>query len=357
MELCEAHRQWAARPEDERYRTFGDLREAVHARRNRSRAFKGDLGALTLEAIGPDAISVGLGRAVANLAPTSWAFGQLAQRAGAPAGYLASLPAPLAVECLRTGLRVPNGERTGKLLVADSDNGPMLRAVTSEGYGRIWDSQVVDAVGALIERTGFRFFNPPAYNPKTGAIEPSGLYASDRDVFMFLVDGGSRLEAGPRAKLNRGFFAWNSETGARTFGLTTFFFNEVCGNHIVWGASGVREFKIRHTSGAPDRWLTEAMPELTRYVDARAGDDERVIRQAQRLMLPAPAERVEWFTDRAITRREAEAAVVTAEREEGQCASVWDAVQGLTAVARGYSHVDRRVDLERRAGKLLDIAL
>ena len=34
--------------------------------------------------------------------------------------------------------------------------------------------------------------------------------------------------------------------------------------------------------------------------------------------------------------------------------SVWDMVQGITAVARGKGHQDERLAMERRAGQLLD---
>lgn len=44
--------------------------------------------------------------------------------------------------------------------------------------------------------------------------------------------------------------------------------------------------------------------------------------------------------------------------EEGHKArSIWDVAQGMTAVARDSKHNDARLDLERDAGKLLDMAL
>jgi hypothetical protein len=54
-------------------------------------------------------------------------------------------------------------------------------------------------------------------SPSNGA-ENSGLYASDRDVFIFLVSDENPVEIG-KARLGRGFFCWNSETGAATFSL------------------------------------------------------------------------------------------------------------------------------------------
>ena len=41
--------------------------------------------------------------------PTNWSAGQLATLAGAPAGYIKDLPAPLAADCLTWGLRHTRG--------------------------------------------------------------------------------------------------------------------------------------------------------------------------------------------------------------------------------------------------------
>ena len=48
-------------------------------------------------------------------APTHWSFGQVAQLAGAPAGYLRDLPAPLAADCLQWGLRYNRGKELVKV--------------------------------------------------------------------------------------------------------------------------------------------------------------------------------------------------------------------------------------------------
>jgi len=45
-----------------------------------------------------------------------------------------------------------------------------------------------------------------------------------------------------------------------------------------------------------------------------------------------------------------------ATRPADEVRSVWDAAQAVTAFARTVPHQDRRVDLERRAGALLEAA-
>jgi hypothetical protein len=175
---------------------------------------------------------------------------------------------------------------------------------------------------------------------------------------MFLIDGGSLLDAGPRAQLNRGFIVWNSEVGARTFGLMTFLFNQCCGNHIIWGAQDVNKLVVRHTQNGPSRFDSDAAPTLKAYVEASAVPVENTIRKAQALIIGDKPETVsEWLnTHGKFTKTEIASAISFAKSEEGDCRTLWHAVQGLTAYARGFDYVDARVDLEKRAGALLDIA-
>lgn len=358
--LMDAHTQWANRPADQRYQTLDALAAAVQSRRMRSRSVDLDLSAITA---GPDPSNrtIVLNHGIKMVEPSHWSFGQLSTWIKAPAAYLRALPQELAVQCINHGI-MTKARETGALKfmtvtkASDQDGLNTLQAVTSTTYGRIWDADVVSCVQRIVERTGGRFFNPKAYDPATGQPVPSGLYASDRDVFMFLIDGGSLLDAGPRAQLNRGFIAWNSEVGARTFGLKTFLFNQVCGNHIIWGAQDVRELTIRHTQNGPYRFDSEAAPSLLAYANSSATEDLNVIKRAQQLLLPDKRDLlIDWVGKRAkFSRSELSEAIETAEREEGQCRTLWDLVQGLTAYARGYDYVDARVDLETRAGSLLN---
>lgn len=353
----EASREWATRPADQRFKTLGELAAAVESRRMRSRAMDVDTKRTGIIDVGGELMINGT---IQPARPTHWSFGQLSALVGAPAGYLRTLPNQLAIANLKHGLDTRPSETVKFMTVADPDGGPnTLQAVTSSTYGRIWDADVVAGVGRIVERSGGKFHNPLAYKGGTfgGETEPAGLYASDRDVFIFMIDGGSRLEAGPRAKLNRGFFAWNSETGARTFGLMTFLFNEVCGNNIVWGAEDVQTLLIRHTSGGPTRFDNEAMQTLRAYTEASAKPVEDTIKRAMALTLGKDDGEVSDFVLKhgKFTRGEIKSALDFARSEEGDARTLWNVVQGFTAYARGFEWVDARVDLEKRAGNLLNI--
>lgn len=358
----EASNQWRNRPADERFETLSALRESVNTRRMRSRSVDIDRNDILVE--GRDNGALIINSKITPCAPSHWAFGQLCQASKingvtAPANYLRQLPTPLAVNCLNEGLRSGDREAHKFMTITADDPGQpnTLQAVTSTTYGRIWDADVVDAVCRIVDRTGNKFFNPKDWSGK-----PSGLYASDHDVFMFMIDGGSMVDGGDRAQLHRGFFTWNSETGAKTFGLCTFLFNVVCGNHIIWGAQDINKLVIRHTSGGPYRFDSQAAPTLKAYSEASAAPIADAVRKAQAMLLPdyKADERIlfDWTAKAGakLTRAELAEAVRFAKSEEGDCRTVWQLVQGATAYARGFDFIDARVDLETRASKLLNLA-
>ncbi len=64
----------------------------------------------------------------------------------------------------------------------------------------------------------------------------------------------------------RGFYCWNSEVGAKTLGLASFYLRAVCQNRNLWGVEDFQEIVIRHSKYASDRFAREAAPALTRFV-------------------------------------------------------------------------------------------
>ena len=170
-----------------------------------------------------------------------------------------------------------------------------------------------------------------------------------------MVNDSNPVEVG-NARLGRGFFCWNSETGASTFGLTTFLYNYVCGNHIVWGAEDIRELKIVHKSQAPDRFYASAIPHLNRFVENHNLDD-RVKSMACNAMNQHIGNRAEdiqsWFKNKPFTRQEVTYGLEAGNLSGEDTSTLWGMVQGLTAYARQLPFIDKRVNLEKRAGALL----
>jgi hypothetical protein len=361
MELMHASRQWASRPADQRFTSLTELHSHVQNAHDNSRSkvmssrqlvaapVEGDHRALVV--VGPDG---------APVAPTNWSFGQLCQRAKAPAGFLRDLPSALAADCINDGLHRRNSvEEIGILLY--KNGGPAeLRAATGPNYGRVWNrtvtSALVDHFGDGLNGT-FRVpgeFGKPVPVTKANTT----LYASDRDMFVFLADEQNRIEVpnrrnGQSGQMARGIFVWNSEVGSQTLGMAAFLFDYVCCNRIVWGAQGYQEIRIRHTSGAPDRWIEEAMPAIEAYREESTTGLVESIRQAQRKRI----ENVDEFLLKRFSKPQV-SAIKAAHMEDEQrpIESLWDVATGVTAYARAIQYQDQRVDLEREAGKIMKLA-
>jgi hypothetical protein len=285
------------------------------------------------------------------MAPTHWAFGQTSTLIGAPGAYLWKLPAPLAAQCLNHGI-AERGADGVKLYATDGEDACELRATTSQTYGRIWDSDVAQACARIVDASNGEFFSPWAWGK-----EHRALFASDRDVFMFFCNGGSLVDGGgERDQLYRGFYVWNSEVGSAVFGLATFMFRIVCGNFQIWDMANATVLKIRHTSGGPERFVTDAIPALKAYTTESVQPIEEAIRQAKQYLLPMKEEECfDFFAKQGFTRAEVRRARQFAEQEEGQFATLWDAQNGLTAYARTLAYADAGVDLSTRAGKLMSL--
>jgi hypothetical protein len=177
-----------------------------------------------------------------------------------------------------------------------------------------------------------------------------------RDVFMFMIDGGSIVDGGgERDQLHRGFYTWNSEVGSATWGIAMFLFQECCGNFQIWGQTQKTEIKMRHTKGAPVKFQ-EIYNNLSKYLNSGTSDEVSMIHRAKQFELPAKDEaRVNWVLDKGFTKGEAKGGIELALSTIGDCQNLWQLVDGLTMHSRNYENMDARLDLDKRAGKLMDL--
>ncbi len=277
MEIFKAHTQWATRPADERFSSVQALYDATAAyaataveRENVSTS------TLRVENVDGSVQLVGKGNQPAAL--THWAFGQLAARVQAPASYLRELPATLAVQNLNHGL--------AKRLQADADdrvnlllhaNGSLLvRAFTSEKYERIWNHEVASRLLRL-QAYGWAPATPDVRKIDDGLP----LYASDHDMFAFMAHNERTInEPGNPDGLKRGFIVGNSEVGASSLWILRFLYREMCGNHIIWGATQATEIRARHTKNVRDKMRMWDV-EVRKYMDSSATLEETAIAYAK----------------------------------------------------------------------------
>ena len=365
--------EWFSRPADERYLSLSELARSVRDRADRSRTRVVESALIHVEANrnDPERLALILPGADAAIAPTHWSFGQLAGLVGAPAAYLRQLPAPLTAINLQYGL---TSNRAEQIKTLETDDGRMeLRAVTGPDYGRIFDAELVEAVQRIAGNgTGDTRWKVPGvldwstgvYNPRVDITkDTTTLYASDRDVFLFLVDDLNPIEAGrlPDGSPDlyfRGFYCWNSEVGAKTLGMASFYLRAVCQNRNLWGVVDFEEITIRHSKYAANRFAHEAAPALLNFANSSPLPFVNGIKAArERIVAKTDEDRTDFLRRRGFSKAETGKIIDTVLAEEGRPPeSIFDFVQGITAVARDKPHQDARLDMEAKAKKLLDRA-
>jgi hypothetical protein len=354
-----ASRQWSARPDDQRYLSLADLHRAVETRRDRSRQEGVALDQSRLIPDGEDLILVDHKRDHVRGQLNHWSFGQLCQRVGAPAGYLRQLPSGLAAIPLQWSMENADNN-DARLLLRDDGAAPNERiaAVTSDTYGRIWDAEVTGALMRHVDQTQWKV--PSASYASRDPLRATTLYASDRDVFVFLVNESHPIEVRIHNRapeqLFRGVMVWNSEVGSASLGIATFLYRYVCDNRIVWGMQDAKQLRVRHTSGAPHRFVAQVTPALRAYAEASVSEETQVIQRAtEKEVAKDESATVKWLRDRGFTEGLAKASYQNAYREGLNPRSVWGLVQGATREAHETKHTTERVVIERTAGKLLDL--
>ncbi|MBL8818854.1 MAG: DUF932 domain-containing protein [Planctomyces sp.] len=381
--LMDGHREWATRGPDERFWTIQEGRKASERYREVSRTIPIHHD---LQFIECDSDDIGIVNHGERLRLSHHGFRSLCQRAGAPAEYLSEMPASLVTQCLNHGLASAiNGS---ELLVT----GDRVRAVLSVRYERVWNADVFRMIEQRVDLDAWRLPpGGPLWDHRKQAeleaagkcriateqdcartslvqpgqlIVPSGCYASDHDMFVFLVNDQNRIEDGSEGGLGRGVFIRNSEVGQSSLRLTFFLYRYVCHNHVVWHASGVKEIRLRHTRGIQHK-TRELSLALSQYGNSKTALEQRLIHSAKQMVLGPNEEKiVEWLFDRRLLTRGLAHRVYELARYESDLRpeidpnSVWGLVQGITWLSQTPEfavHADKRTELDLAAGKLMNL--
>ncbi|CAB4143152.1 hypothetical protein UFOVP435_69 [uncultured Caudovirales phage] len=300
------------------------------------------------------------------LAPTHSGFGSLCYYGASPAEYLRRLPAGLAAQCLNDGLAKAEVREDFKLYHSNE----RLVGMTGPKFGRVYDADVVKAVRQLAGNgTGDTDWKVPGqidwmnntYNSSVDIDkDTTTLYASDKDVFMFLVNDKhpisiGKLPNGDDDLVFRGFYVWNCEIGGKSLGLSTFMLRGVCQNRNLWGVEDQQTFTIRHTAGAPIRFDAEFAAQLGRYAGASAKPVQDKVREAKKLVVAGTQDsRIEFLQRAGLNKVQAAAAIIRGIEEEGcEPTTLWDMTMSITALARFTAHTDTRLQLEQKAASLM----
>lgn len=271
-----------------------------------------------------------------------WSFGQVCRLAGVPKGTVNRLTASTGSQVLRETL--PGGAKPLQVLTEETQ----VRAVHAASYTRLYNSELVEV---LQEFDGDFSPPPPGFNGATG------LYAGEQDVFCFLVDPDGWIDVEGEA-FAPGFFAFNSEVGRRSLGVSTFWYQKICGNHIVWDVADVCCLTRKHTANVRDalddirRMIEGLVARRDEQKDAFAG----LVGRAMHLKLGDDAEEV----DKALRQNGLPPALAKQTVESvppWQDWTVFAAVDALTRNARGERNAGSRLEADRRAASLLTLAV
>lgn len=360
--------QWASRPRDQRYLSLDALFDACNHRREHSFDLGTSPRELKFKASRDDTNQFQVITEKGEITPTHYAFGQLCSLAKAPAAYLRGMHGFRAALNLQTDM-LQRAEDLPVRLYGEDEN-LTARAFTGPTYGRIFDADLVDTVrkfagdGSTWKVPGQIDWSKMTYNPYvTPTADSTTLYASDRDVFIFLVDDTRPIEIGKLANgdpdlIFRGFYAYNSEVGARSLGIATFWLRGVCFNRNLWGVEDFDHLRIIHSQNGNVRFEREAAPALEHYAKSDPTKLLAGITAAkQAIVAHDEEERLKFLTKDAgleLSLKMATKILDVHLREEGRHAeSIFDMCQGLTAVARDIPNQDDRIEMERLGARLM----
>jgi hypothetical protein len=355
--LMTAFNQWANRPADESFDSLEALHNHVLAQWKASAESTTNVKALRVDVIDDQPVLVGPSGIPARF--THHSFQQFARRVGAPASYLRQLPALLAAQNLNNGIESLNlgtGE-DDKTLFLRTNKGFLVRAFNTDSYTRFLNHEITARLLRLQREQGWHPA-PAAFDGKRG------LYAGDRDMFVFMVDDDRRIfETLPGGGLSRGFFVSNSEIGnSRSFKLTMFLYEWICGNHRVVGAKDITEISIPHRGDAAENRAMNAVGvELRKYANVAASEQEAMITKARATIVGSNKDeildaifglKVQGLT-RDVIGKGYDVAVKQEERY-GNPNSAWAITGGITEYATTIEYADERNVIDRAAGKLLE---
>ncbi len=370
MNITTASNEYANRPKDERFGSLGELISAAEFERDHSveRSYNlRDLRAVAVavdNGVRPDATSIMLESPKGRAAFTHYSFGQLARTVGAPAAYLRTLPAAIAADALNYGLKdadLTAGKRANLLIKANGGT-PIVRAATSDTYGRVWDASLYGVLGRYFG-DGAKSSQGEWQSPPTWSGEAAGSYRGDRDSFVIRIDGGSIVgdprgfSGGGNGRLNRGIMVRNSEVGHCSITLECILFDFVCGNHILWGAVVDKTFRRRHVGADISHKVISAILQIARRYNSRsASQDEAIIRTLVSSEIASSKDAVvDELKKLGYSKIDAIDAYDTCEAADPTLnpRSFWGIAAGTTRASQASGHQDERLALDQLAAAVL----
>lgn len=349
--------QWINRPADETFSSLDALFDECQDLANYSVANAANVNEIRVltDEDGPIEY-LGLEVNGEALSLSHWTYSQLCSLIGCPSGFMRTLPPVIQQYPLQHKLLNYRGELVKTYVSRRDPEMPVLRAVTSPTYGRIEDYKVVDSLRQIVG-DGVTGHWKGAHVLNGGQPQ---FYASDRDMFVFLVDDQRPIIIGKDRYGNddllfRGVMAWNSEVGSRSFGVAGFCFRKHCDNRLIFGGVDFEQLIMRHSRNAPERFVEFAKPVLDQYIGGSARTIQEAVTTAKnRVIANKEEEQFDAYARLGFSKSVAQQCMELCRQEEGtEVRSAWDLAQSVTAYARQIPHQAERVDMEKKTRKLL----
>jgi len=344
--LTQASKQLFCRSDDECFASLSDL--LAHCRREKERSLdRWHAPALVRPGVRAGELVLNAGTDGAFLL-NDWSFNQLCHISGVSKETINRLTAETARQVFEETF--PRGNKPFQFFTADDQ----VRSIHGASYTRLFNADLLTMLSEFAVD-----FQPPqrATDRIAGERGGTGLYCGEQDLFAFLIDPTGWTEIGGEA-FAPGFFVWNSEVGRRSVGISTFWFQAICQNHIVWDAVEIVEFTRKHTAKVHDcladiRRILEA---LVQKRDARKDGFVRVIKAAMETTLGNDADEVlQVLGKQGITQSLAKQALELA-RGQGRF-TIFSVVDALTRIAGELKHAGDRVTADQKASRLLEMAV
>ena len=153
-----------------------------------------------------------------------------------------------------------------------------------------------------------------------------------------------------------GFFVWNSEVGKRTVGISTFWFQAVCANHIVWDAVEVQEFSRKHTANVHEALagIRRTLEQLVELRDARRDGFVAVMRKAMQEKLGDDAEEATKLLARSGISRQLATKALDIAGQQGRL-TIFAVVDALTRMSGNLRNAGERLEADQKAAALLEL--
>ncbi len=336
--LTHASRQLFARSPDERFASMQDL--AQHCRTQKAASIDRWQPPQHLCAVAKDDRLVLTAGSDGAFELNDWSFNQLCNLARVSKDTVNRLSPETAARVFSETM--PTGQKPMQLLTT----GNALRSIHGVAYTRLWNLDLVNVI---------REFATDFQPPQPGCNGGNGLYCGEQDLFCFLIDPTGWAEIDGQA-FAPGFFAWNSEVGKRSIGISSFWFQAVCQNHIVWDAIEVTEVTRKHTAGVHSALgdVRRTLETLIQRRDERRDGFVALMQKAMKEKLGTDADEVaKILAQQGINRQLAKRALELA-REQGAF-TIFAIVDALTRLAQEAKNAGERLDLDQQAASLLDL--